>query len=443
MSNRILMLPEHFLKWGDGLEVISGGEIAIEDGIITYSGPERGKGQGNGKEDSAGETKYDRVIDGRGKLVMPGFVNAHTHAAMSFFRGYADDMILQDWLEKRIWPVEAKLERKDIYWGTLLAVCEMIRGGTTCFADMYFHMDEAAQACLESGIRASLAQGLVGLDPVKGEASLEEGINFVRNWHGAGEGRITAMLGPHAPYTCPPEYLKKVAAAAETLQTPLHIHLSETRFEVEESLKIHGLRPIELMEKIGLLEQKVLAAHCVHLTPGEIVALAAKGVAVAHNPGSNLKLGSGVAPLPELLKKGVLVALGTDSAASNNNLDMVEEMRLAALLSKGVLEDPTLIPAAEALSLATVNGARALCLEEGAGTLQEGSKADLIVINLNTAHLQPLHSIPAHIVYSAQSGDVETVMVGGNILMEKGELKTVDLEKILFETGKITKRLTA
>ena len=432
MPKKMLLKSDYLMKWANGPEIINDAEIVIEGNRIVYAGSRLGK---------ENTEEFDRIIEGGDKLIMPGFVNAHTHAAMSFFRGYADDMILQDWLEKRIWPVEAKLERKDIYWGTLLAICEMIRGGTTCFADMYFYMDEAAKACLESGIRASLSQGLVGLDPIKGEASLEEGVNFVRNWHGAGEGRITAMLGPHAPYTCPPEYLKKVVAAAEKQQAPLHIHLSETRFEVEESLKIHGFRPIELMERIGLLDQKVLAAHCVHLSEGEIETLAAKGVAVAHNPGSNLKLGSGVAQLAEMLKKGVLVALGTDSAASNNNLDMVEEMRLAALLSKGVLEDPTLIPAAEALRLATVNGAGALFLEEGIGTLQEGSKADLIMIDLRQPHLQPLHSIPAQIVYSAQSGDVEMVMVNGKILMEKGELKTIDQEKVLFETGKITSRL--
>jgi 5-methylthioadenosine/S-adenosylhomocysteine deaminase len=306
---------------------------------------------------------------------------------------------------------------------------------------MYFHMEEAAQACLESGIRASLSRGLAGFDAAAGAASLEEGKDFVRNWHGAGEGRITAMLGPHAPYTCPPEYLQKVAEAADLLQTPLHIHLAETRAEVEESVKTYGQRPIELMEKIGLLERRVLAAHCVHLTKGEIEILADRKVSVAHNPGSNLKLGSGVAPLADLMRAGVLVALGTDSAASNNNLDMMEEMRLASLLSKGIFEDPTSIPAAAALNLATVNGAKALFLEEECGTLKAGARADLIMVNLNAPHLCPLHSIPAHMVYSAFSGDVEMVMVDGRVLLENGELKTVDEEKVLFQAGRAAARL--
>jgi 5-methylthioadenosine/S-adenosylhomocysteine deaminase len=433
LSQKILVLADYLLKWGERLEIIPRGEIEIEGGIISYSGPARKKNEEN----------FTRVIEGKNKLIMPGFINTHTHAAMSLFRGYADDMPLQEWLESRIWPVEARLNKRDIYWGTLLAICEMIRGGTTCFADMYFYMEEAAKACLESGIRASLSQGLVGLDAIKGLAALKEGKELVRDWHGKGEGKITVMLGPHAPYTCPPPYLRKVAEAAESLRVPIHIHLAETRKEIEESLKIHGKRPVELMEQIGLLKQKVLAAHCVHLIPEEIHMMAENKTAVAHNPGSNLKLGSGVAPLVDLMQNGVLVSLGTDGAASNNNLDMVEEMRLATLLPKGLGEDPTLIPAVEALKLATVNGAEALFLEEGVGTLSEGSKADLIMVNLNLPHLYPLHSIPAQIVYSALSSDVELAMVNGNILMEKGDLKTVDEERILFETAKISSRLVS
>ncbi len=425
------MQADYLLKWDEKLKIVPQGEVVIEGGIITYSGPAR----------QEGEKDFTRVIEGKDKLIMPGFINTHTHAAMSLFRGYADDMPLQEWLEKRIWPVEAKLNEGDIYWGTLLAICEMIRGGTTCFADMYFYMEEAAKACLESGMRASLSQGLVGLDAAKGMASLEEGKKLVRDWHGKGEGRITVMLGPHAPYTCPPEYLRKVAGAAELLQVPIHIHLAETRNEVEETLRMHGKRPVELMEQIGLLEQKVLAAHCVYLTRGEMHMMAENKTAVAHNPGSNLKLGSGVAPLADLLQRGVLVSLGTDGAASNNNLDMLEEMRLAALLQKGFGEDPTLVPAEEALALATVNGAGALFLEEGTGTLKEGSRADLIMVKLGSPHLHPLHSITAHLAYSALSSDVELTMIDGNILMEKGDLKTVDEERILFETEKISARL--
>ena len=434
MTEKILLQADYILRFGDEAEIIPQGELVTENGYITYVGPARERTRDERDE-------FYRIIEGKNKLIMPGFVNAHTHAAMVLFRGYADDMTLQDWLEKKIWPVEDKLQSKDIYWGTMLAVCEMIKGGTTCFADMYFHMEEAAAACLESGIRASLSQGLVGFSTEKAAETLEKGMNLIRNWHGAGEGRITTMLGPHAPYTCPPDFLQKVADTAASLQIPMHIHLAETRFEVEESIKTYGMRPIELMEKIGLLEQKVLAAHCVHLTRGEIETLAARKTAIAHNPGSNLKLGSGLAPLAELLSSGALVSLGTDGAASNNNLDMMEEMRLASLLSKGVKEDPTLIPALEAIKLATINGSKALFLEEGCGTLQDGARADLIMIDLNAAHLQPLHSIPAHLVYSAISSDVEMVMVNGKVLMENRRLLTVDEEKVIYEAGKIAARL--
>ena len=282
----MLLQAEYLLRWGEELEIIPRGELVIEEDIISYSGPAQQRS----------EEAFTRVIKGENKLIMPGFINTHTHAAMSLFRGYADDMPLQEWLEQRIWPIEARLNKKDIYWGTLLALCEMIKGGTTCFADMYFHMEEAARACLESGIRASLSQGLIGLDAMAGMVSLQEAKNFVRNWHGEGDGRITTMLGPHAPYTCPPKYLQKVAEAAASLQVPIHIHLAETRKEVEESMREYGKRPVELMEQIGLLEQKVLAAHCVHLTQEEIQIMAEKKTAVAHNPGSNLKLGSGMAP---------------------------------------------------------------------------------------------------------------------------------------------------
>jgi 5-methylthioadenosine/S-adenosylhomocysteine deaminase len=424
VPEKILVQADYILAWNEYFEIIIQGEIVIEDSNITYQGP---------RQERSLES-FSRVISG--DLVMPGFVNAHTHAAMTLFRGYADDIPLMEWLEKKIWPVEARLKKEDIYWGTLLAICEMIKGGTTCFADMYFHMEEVARACWESGIRASLAQGLIGLDKIKGMTGLKESKSLIQNWHRKGDGRITIMLGPHASYTCPPAYLQKVMKMAEQLDVPIHIHLAETRGEVEECLKVYGKTPVNLVNDLGLFEHDILAAHCVHLSPGEIDLLAEKEVAIAHNPGSNLKLGSGVAPLIDLLKKDALVSLGTDGAASNNNLDMVEEMRLAALLQKGLGEDARAIPAQTALKMATLNGSGALFLDEEVGTLRKGSKADLIIMQLKKPHLFPLHNLLAHLVYSAGSSDVDLVMVNGKVLMEKRKLLTIDEERVLFETQK-------
>jgi 5-methylthioadenosine/S-adenosylhomocysteine deaminase len=423
LPKKILLQADYILAWDNGPDIISQGEIIIEDSLITYIGPRLERK----------EKDFEEIIKGRDNLIMPGFINTHTHAAMTLFRSYADDMSLMDWLNNRIWPAEAKLKKEDIYWGTLLAIAEMVRGGTTCFADMYFHMDEAARACQESGIRASLAQGLTGLDKIKGMAGLKEGSSLARNWHKKGDGRITVMFGPHAPYTCPPDYLKVVLEKAADLDVPIHIHLAETRDEMNECLSKYGKTPVELMEEIGLLDHRVLAAHCVHLSEKEIEILAEKKTAIAHNPGSNLKLGSGTAPVAKLLEKGVPVSLGTDSAASNNNLDMLEEMRLAALLPKGLLENPTAVPAETALKMATINGAGALFLNSETGTLREGAKADLIMFNLNQPHLYPRHNLLAHLVYSARSADINLVMVNGNVLMSDGELLTIDEERVFFE----------
>jgi 5-methylthioadenosine/S-adenosylhomocysteine deaminase len=323
---KILIRADYLLPGGENWDTISDAELLIEDGIVSYVGQRRNHPIGT----------VDRIIEGKNKLVMPGLINTHTHAAMTLFRGYADDMPLMDWLEQKIWPAEARLNMDDIYWGTMLAICEMIRGGTTCFADMYFHMGEVARACLESGIRASLAQGLIGIDGLQeGEKRLEASKELVAQWHGAG-GLITIMLGPHAPYTCPPQYLEKVLAVAGALKVPMHIHLAETRGEVQDCLDSWGKRPIALMESIGLFTQPVLAAHCVHLSEDEIEILARRQVSIAHNPGSNLKLGSGIAPLVDLLEQGALVSLGTDGAASNNNLDMIEEMRSGCITGKRI-----------------------------------------------------------------------------------------------------------
>ncbi|MBE0467744.1 MAG: amidohydrolase [Candidatus Desulforudis sp.] len=401
------------------------GDIAVGDGRIIHLGP-------------AGSVPEaftpDETLDATGMAATPGLVNSHTHAAMTLFRGYADDLPLMEWLGEKIWPVEAVLTGEDIYRGSLLAGLEMLKSGTTTFADQYFEMDQVARAVEEIGLRASLCRGLIGIAPHADQA-LAESRDFIRNWHGAANGRITAMLGPHAPYTCPPSYLEKVLAAADELGVGLHIHLSETRTEIEQIQTEYGCSPIELMEKVNLFERPVLAAHCVHLSEADMEILAEKRVGVAHNPQSNMKLGSGIAPVARMLAAGITVGIGTDGAASNNDLNMVEEMRTAALLQKVGLENPTVLPAGQVLEMATVGGAKALGLAEQIGTLEVGKRADIVLWNLNQAHLCPLHNVQAHLVYSAGRADADTVIVDGRILMRGRRVLTVDEETILREAG--------
>lgn len=380
----------------------------------------------------------DTIIDGTNMVALPGFVNAHTHAAMTLFRGMADDIPLDVWLNNTIWPAEEKLNSEDVYWGVKLSLIEMIKSGTTAFADMYFLMDEAIGAIKESGIRANLS---IGMTPFDGDYHdiLKRARGFVHNWNGAASGRITAMYGPHAPYTCTPNFLEAVVEEAKRDQVGIHIHLSETAKETKEIYEKYGFSPVGLCAKAGLFDVHVLAAHCVHLLPGDIEILAEGKAAVVHNPESNLKLGSGIAPVPAMLEKGVVVALGTDGAASNNNLDLLEEMHIAALLHKGVNLDPTLLPAAEVLSMATVNGAYALGLNN-TGVLKAGNKADLILMDFDKAHLMPPWDTLSHIIYSSSSADIETMIVDGRLIMKDRQVLTIDEEETYFEINKRFKR---
>ena len=391
-------------------------------------------------EISKGEVAGENVIDGCGKFATPGLVNAHTHASMTLLRSYSDDKALMDWLQKDIWPIEAKMKRRDIYWGAALAAVEMIKSGTTAFADMYGPcMEEVAKVVEESGLRGSLSRGIIGF--ADGEKKLAENVELYKNWHGAANGRITVMFGPHAIYTCPPDFLKKVAAEAEKLNAEIHMHMNETRGEIEESIKNYGKRPFEVVAETGLLDLGMLAAHCVHLSEEEIKIIKDKKVRVAHNPGSNMKLASGISPVTKLLAEGVKVALGTDGASSNNNLDMLEEMRLAALLAKVDTLNPLAVPAAQALQMATEFGAEALGLKN-IGRLEKGYKADIVLWDMSGAQWQPNYNPVSLLAYSANASAVDTVIADGKILMENRELKTLDEEKIKAEFAICAKRLT-
>ncbi|WP_294157085.1 amidohydrolase [uncultured Selenomonas sp.] len=382
-----------------------------------------------------------QTIDAKDMLAIPGFVNAHTHASMTLLRSYADDMELMTWLNDHIWPVEAKMVSNDIYWGAALAAVEMLKSGTTTFADMYGpFMERVADVVAESGMRGVLSRGIIGVAP-DGEKKLEENVTLYKDYHGAVGGRITVMFGPHAPYTCPPEFLKKVAAAAQSLGAEVHIHMNETKAEIEQIKKQYGKRPFQYVEDTGLFENPTLAAHCVHLDDAEIEIIKKHHIRVAHNPGSNMKLASGTAPVPRLLKEGVTVGLGTDGASSNNNLDMLQEVQLAALLHKVNEYDPLAVPAFEALKMGTEYGAKAVGLD-GLGRLEAGAKADITLVSMKGAAWCPRFNEMSLLVYSGNAGDVDTVICDGKILMEHRELKTLDEEKIKYEAQKCAERLT-
>jgi 5-methylthioadenosine/S-adenosylhomocysteine deaminase len=350
---------------------------------------------------------------------------------MTLMRGYADDMKLQPWLEEKIWPLEDHLEPEDVYWGTLLACVEQLRGGITTFADMYFFMDDVARAVAESGIRASLSRGLIGFED-KERSALQEGEELHRRWHGRAEERITIWLGPHAPYTCPPDYLRDVVALAEKLNTGLHMHLAETRGEVEDLEESYGKTPIELAAETGLLDQRVLAAHCVHLNENDIYLLSQATGGVAHNPVSNMKLASGAAPVPALKEAGVNVGLGTDGASSTNRLSMFTELRTAALLQKHATADPTQLSAEEVVWMSTRGGAEILGLKD-VGRIEPGAIADIVLVDLDRPHLTPHHDVLSLLAYSAEETDVDSVFVNGRPVVRDGQVLTCDVERILVK----------
>ncbi|MGA2105395.1 amidohydrolase family protein [Methanoregula sp.] len=387
-----------------------------------------------------GEAEF--IIDGDGALALPGFSNTHTHAAMSLLRGYADDMILQDWLTQKIWPLEAHLTGEDVYWGTRLACLEMIRTGTTAFNDMYFFMEDAAQAVDEAGIRALLCYGFIDLgNAEKREHECKETESLVQHIRKMNNPRVHAAAGPHAPYTVSPEGLKWCAAFSREENVPVHIHLSETEKEVNDCIAQHGKRPAALLDECGILTPKTIAAHGCWLDDDECALLGKRGVHVSHNPVSNMKLATHRAlPYPQLVAAGANVCIGTDGCASNNNLDLFEEVKTAALLQKFFWNDPTILPAPAALAMATTNGAKALGF--GAGSLAEGAPADIILVATRTACNTPLHNTASNLVYSCSGAAVETTICNGRVLMLEREIPGEDeiLTKAAYAAAHLVKR---
>ncbi|HEC68420.1 MAG TPA: amidohydrolase [Candidatus Desulfofervidus auxilii] len=372
-----------------------------------------------------------KVIKATDKLVMPGLINSHTHAAMSLFRGLADDLPLDKWLNTYIFPVEKAFVNEEFtYWGTLLAGWEMITSGTACFADGYFCEDAAVKACLDLGIRGILAQGIIDF-PAPGVSDFKKNIfyaeQFLKKWQGVSE-LITPAIFAHAPYTCSDKTLKFAKRLANDYQIFFFIHVAETKWEVEEIKKIHGFTPVAYLYHLGILDPNTVLVHANWLTEEEMAIIRDTEVKVVHCPESNLKLASGLSPVPELLDKNILVALGTDGCASNNNLDLFQEMNTCAKIHKGLSLDPTIMPTQTVLKMSTVSPAQMFSLN--IGVLKKGNFADLIIINFKQPHLFPFYNPYSHLVYAVHGTDVETVIINGKIIMEDKRLLSINSQKI-------------
>jgi 5-methylthioadenosine/S-adenosylhomocysteine deaminase len=425
----VLTMDDQFTVHRSGGVAIAGDRIlAVGVDALSYAAPD--------------------VVDCRQRVVMPGLINAHTHAPMSLVRGLADDLRLDVWLMGYMMPVEREFVNPDfVRLGTRLSCAEMIRSGVTCFADMYYFEDAVAEAASDAGLRALCGQTVLRF-PAPDAASYEDSLalarDFIVRWRD--HPLIVPAPAPHAPYTTTPDILRACAELAAEFDVPLHTHLSETLLEVDESRRTHGMPVVPWVKRQGLFGAKVLAAHCVHVDEGEIRMLKNVGAGVAHNPTSNLKLGAGVAPVAKMLELGVNVGIGTDGPASNNDLDMFEELRLAALLAKGMGNDPTAVPARDALAMATRLGARALHLEHLTGSLQPGKRADLTIVDLDTPHNVPSFdrdpaAVYARLVYTAKAADVVDVMCNGRWLMRDRRLLTLDESALARDAREVARRI--
>ncbi len=426
-------------------KIIRHGAIAIEDRDIIDIG-----------KTSDLKRKYGRgyeKIDAKGKIVIPGFINTHQHAAMSLLRGYADDLPLQEWLEKWIWPIEKHMSAHDIYVGALLTAVESIMGGTTTANTMYHYLpnENEAKAFADAGLRGVIGHVCFSWRKEKDKQALQD---LAKNWHTKIDGLIHISVDPHAPYTVDPEYMKELVEVRKELnekygskEAPIicHTHVAETDDELKKIRKAFNIQLengiMAYLDSLGVLDEQVIAAHCVALTDRDIRIMKKKNVKVSHNPISNLKLASGISPVPKMLKEGITVSLGTDSPCSNNTANMFETMKTAAILHKGMNRNPTLMPAEQVLEMATIEGAKALSWENEIGSIDVGKKADLAIINPKMPHFCPLFSEISHLVYVAKASDVETVIINGKIVMEKRKMTTLNTEKVMDEVEKVKSNL--
>ncbi len=432
MNLDLLIKNVDIITMDDRNMVIHNGFIGVSDKKICFAA-----------EKLPENVSIEKELDGKGRLALPGLVNSHSHSAMTLMRNYADDIALESWLFDNIFPIEAKLTDRDVYWGTMLGIAEMLKSGVTAFADMYMFMDEVARAVTETGIKANLCKSPVQFfegGELKRLDKSQGTVDYYNQYHNSADGRIKVFVEIHSTYMFNEQTLTNAASLAKQLNTGIHIHILETATEVESSKRDYGMTSVEICEKTGVLDVPVLAAHCVHLTDSDLEIMRKKGCSIAHNPSSNLKLGSGIARVPEMISRGINVCLGTDGAASNNNLNMFEEMNLAALLHKGVAMDPQLMKADTVLKMGTCNGAKAIGFDD-TGKISEGMKADIILIDTDKPHFYPKNNPMSTAVYSAQASDVDTVIIDGNIVMQNREFTGIDEEKIKYEVHSLSKRL--
>jgi len=429
--------------------VVTGGDVVTMDASRRVLSP--GAVAVNGRdivavgtpEEIARQFAASETIEAAGHVVLPGLVNTHTHAPMVMYRGLADDLALMDWLQKFIFPAEAKTVSPEmVRVGTRLAALEMIQSGTTTFADMYYFEEEIARATKAAGLRGVLGETIIGFPVADAKTpadALKRTEAFMREF--AGDDLITAVPAPHSPYTVDEPTLRAIRELADRYKVPILIHLAETEDEVNIIREKHGMSPTAWLDSLGFLRPDVVAAHCVWLTDDDIAIMKRAGAAVSHNPESNMKLASGVAPVPKYLAAGITVGLGTDGAASNNDLDMFGAMRQTAFLHKLASRDPRAVPATAVLEMATIGGARALGLDKRVGSLEAGKRADLIVVAMNGARQTPMYNPVSHLVYVARGDDVRTTVVNGKVLMRDRQMRTLDERVVLADARALAKKV--
>src|SRR5882724_3588645 len=432
----LLVLGGTIVTMDSSRRVIENGAIAISGGKILAVGP---------RAELERQYAAAQIIDARNRLIIPGLINGHTHIPMTLFRGLADDLDLQEWLTKYIFPAEAKnVTEEFVRAGTRLGLAEMIRGGTTTYCDMYYFEDAIADETAKAGVRGVLGETLIDF-PVADNKTNAEAMayveRYVQKWKG--NDLIVPAVAPHAPYTVSEEHLKAVRAFSDRTGAPIVTHISETKREVDDSLKAKGASPIDYLSRIGFLSNRVIAAHMVWPSSGEIETLKKLGVGIVHNPQSNMKLASGVAPVPEMLKDDLPVGLGTDGAASNNDLNLWEEMDTAAKLHKLISKDPKVVTAQEAFEMATIRGARALHLEKEIGSLEAGKRADIAIVDLDDLNQTPYYNIYSDLVYATKAGDVRTVVIEGRVVMRDRRLLTLNEETIKADARRYRERIVS
>ncbi|MCX5834044.1 MAG: amidohydrolase [Deltaproteobacteria bacterium] len=427
----ILIRGGTLLTMSQAMEIVHDPVIGIRDGKILFI---------DRPGYSTAPIRARETLDASHSIIMPGLVNTHTHLPMAFFRGLADDLPLMDWLNNHIFPAEAKhVNREMVYAGSLLAIAEMILSGTTTFCDGYFYESSVAQAAIDAGVRAVTAQGFID-PPAGGSDTLSKNIQiaerFIDKWSGKSE-LLTPALFCHSPYTCSPDTLREIKKVSRAARVPYIIHLAETRDEVRIIRERYSVPPVTHLEKTGVLDDATIAVHCVWLEEKELELLAMRDVKVSHNPESNMKLASGVAPVPDMLKKGITVGLGTDGSASNNNLDLLTEMDTAAKIHKVFRMDPTVMHARTVLKMATIEGAKVLNLADRIGSVEAGKCADIILVDTRKPHLTPLYNCYSQLVYAANGADVSTVIINGKVILKERRFLGLDIEDILSRARKI------